>query len=149
MTNHQTSGLQIKASPSEFILKHATGEKIIARALVSTAPFSARYDLNRVEGTISRKEHPLRGHQIAGQIFVAPGVQGGVAGGWALLDMGSRQVGFAGLILGRTNPVMVQGAVTAGIPIAAGISEAFFATVKTGDLIELCPDEKTVRILEG
>jgi hypothetical protein len=131
----------------KFTLSRATGRLAIARALVSPVPFSARYDLDRIHGTISREGHPLQGHPVAGFIYIAPGVQGGVAGGWALLDMVQRGVGFAGLVLGDTNPVMVQGSVTAGIPIASGLSAEDLALIHTGDLVELDPAAKTLTVL--
>jgi len=62
--------------------------------------------------------------------------------------MAKAGVGFAGLILGDTNPVMVQGAVTAGIPIAAGFAPELIESVRTGDLIELDPQNRVLRILE-
>lgn len=135
-------------STTTFDLDKAIGPKVRARALVSTVPFSARYDLDRVNGVISRVDHPLQGSSITDQIYIAPGVQGGVAGGWALLAMAKREVGFAGLVLGDTNPVMVQGSVTAGIPIAAGFSPELLSTVRTGDLVELDPESRTITIIE-
>lgn len=133
---------------NEYTLTQAQGPTVRARALVSPVPFSARYDLDRVEGRISREDHPLKGSSITDTIYIAPGVQGGVAGGWALLSMRKLGVGFAGLVLGDTNPVMVQGAVTAGIPIAAGFDPAMLDDIRTGDLIELDPTAHTLRILE-
>lgn len=135
-------------STSEFTLTQAQGPRVRARALVSPVPFSARYDLDRVGGRISRVNHPLEGASITDTVYIAPGVQGGVAGGWALLAMRKRGVGFAGLVLGDTNPVMVQGAVTAGIPIAAGFDPELLTAVRTGDLVELDPAARTLRIIE-
>lgn len=127
-----------------YRLAYATGEAVEAPVLVSPVAFSARYDLDRVSGVFSRVGHPLKGYTVAGRVLVAPDVQGGVAAGWALLAMKARGVGFAGLIFGVTNPVMVQGAVTAGLPIAAGVDPEAFDVLKTGDLVRLDP---TARIL--
>jgi len=133
---------------TEFAVSRAIGPTVRARALVSTVPFSARYDLDRVNGVVSRIGHPLQGEKIAGRLFIAPGVQGGVAGGWALMAMAKAGIGFAGLVLGDTNPVMVQGAVTAGIPIAAGFAPELLDIVRTGDLLELDPQTHALRIIE-
>lgn len=149
MTDPTTTEVDGQSTDTEcFALERATGERVVARALVSPVPFSARYDLDRVHGRISRSDHPLLGASIAGVVYIAPGVQGGVAAGWALLAMEKRGVGFAGLVLGDTNPVMVQGAVTAGIPIAAGFDPLVIETIQTGDLVELDPASKTLRIME-
>lgn len=132
-----------------FPLAHATGERVEAPVLVSPVSFSARYDLDRVSGEFSRIGHPLKGETLAGKILVAPDVQGGVAAGWALLAMKGRGVGVAGLLFGATNPVMVQGAVTAGIPIAAGVGPELFQLLGTGDLVRLDPSSKTLTILSS
>lgn len=112
--------------------------------VVSPVPFSARYDLDRDTGVIMRLDHPLRGLSIAGKILIAPATQGGVAAGWALLAMRRRGVGIAGLVLGRANPVMVQGAITAGIPILVGVEDEIFTAIHTGDRVLLDPAARRV-----
>jgi predicted aconitase with swiveling domain len=46
-----------------------------------------------------------------------------------------------------TNPVMVQGAVFAGIPITAGWSPAPHGVVRTGDWVRVDPARKTIEVL--
>lgn len=128
----------------EFSALQGTGPMITAEALVTQVPFSARYDLDRQTGIISRADHELRGEPIAGRVLVTRGVQGGVAAGWALLALAARQRCFAGLVFGDTNPVMVQGAVAAGIPILAGIETEFFDEVRSGDSLQLDPANRKV-----
>jgi predicted aconitase with swiveling domain len=130
-----------------FHVAQATGPLVEAPAVVSPVPFSARYDLDRTTGVISREDHPLRGESVKGKILIARGVQGGVAGGWAFLSMRGLGVGPRGLLFGATNPVMVQGAVTAGLPIAAGVDPAFFDNVSHGDIIRLDSVAHEVTIL--
>jgi hypothetical protein len=124
------------------------GEVIEAPALVSTYTFSPRYDLDRVRGVFSRVGHPLHGESISGNILVCPGVQGGIAGGWAFLMMQGRGVGFAGLVFGDVNPVMVQGAAAAGIPIVAGVDQGIFRALKNHQRIRLDPKARKVTILD-
>lgn len=130
-----------------FTVDRATGDDVDAEVIVSPVPFSARYDLDRETGVISRNDHPLRGRSIAGRILVAPAVQGGVAAGWAFLSMRGLGVGPAGLVFGAVNPVMVQGAVTAGIPIVAGVDPAFFDNVGSGDRVRIAPRSFRVTVL--
>jgi predicted aconitase with swiveling domain len=127
-----------------FAVARALGPSVEAPALVSPVPFSARYDLDRDTGVVSRAGHPLRGASIAGAIFVCPAVQGGVAAGWTFLKLAALGVGVRGLVFGRTNPVMVQGAQAAGIPIVAGIDPAFFDVIRTGMVIRLEPAARQV-----
>ena len=86
-------------------------------ALVSAEGFSARYDLDRSTGIIARESHPLYGLSIAGKVLVCPLAKGGFATSWALLDLKARGLAPAALIFRRTNPVVVQGAVLADIPL--------------------------------
>lgn len=130
-----------------FRVGQATGATVEAGVLVSPVPFSARYDLDRTTGVISRSDHPLRGASVRGKILVAPGVQGGVAAGWAFPAMADLGIGPRGLVFGAVNPVMVQGAVTAGIPIVAGIDSAFFDVVRTGDTVRVDPPARQVVIV--
>lgn len=131
-----------------FSARQATGDPVEANVVMCPVPFSARYDLDRVTGVISRNDHPLKGMSVRDKILVAPGVQGGVAAGWAFLAMKGQGVGFAGLVFGLINPVMVQGAVTAGVPIFAGVDEAIFDALHTGDRVRLDPGTKTVTVLD-
>lgn len=130
-----------------FECRHGLGEIVEAPALVSMQPFSPRYDLDRANGTISRRAHPLFGESIAGKILVCPGVQGGIAGGWAFLMMRGRGVGFAGLVFGKVNPVMVQGAAAAEIPIVAGVDETIFTVLQNHQWIRLDPRARQVTII--
>ena len=122
-----------------FPARQGFGPPVEGDVVVSPMPFSARYDLDRVTGAIMRLDHPLQGLSVVDKILIAPAVQGGVAAGWALLDMRSRGVGIAGLVLGRANPVMVQGAITAGIPVLVGLEDEVFAAIHTGDRVLLDP----------
>ena len=131
-----------------FTVEQATGDDVEAEVLVSPVPFSARYDLDRETGVISRNDHPLKGRSVSRRILVAPGVQGGVAAGWAFLSMRGLGVGPSGLVFGAVNPVMVQGAVTAGIPIVAGVDPAFFDAVRSGDRVRIAPRSFRVTVLD-
>lgn len=130
-----------------FRVPQAFGPVVEAPILVNPRPFSARYDLDRMSGAISRADHPLRGQLVAGRILLSPKVQGGVAAAWALLTMASRGVGLAALIFGELNPVMVQGAVTAGVPIGAGIDPGAFDELVTGTLMRFDPREGTLSVV--
>jgi uncharacterized protein len=132
-----------------YAVRQASGPAVRARLLLDPVTFSPRYDLDRVRGTFSRTGHPLFGAPLAGRVLASPGVQGGVAGGWAFLAMAGAGVGPAALVFGDVNPVMVQGAVTAGIPIVAGVDPAFFAEVGTNAVVRVDPAARAVQVLGG
>ena len=130
-----------------YVVQQGSGPAVQARVLLDPVTFSPRYDLDRVRGTFSRTGHPLYGESLAGRVLASPGVQGGVAGGWAFLAMAGEGVGPAALVFGHVNPVMVQGAVTAGIPILAGVDPAFFTDVGVDDLVRVDPAARRVEVL--
>ncbi|MPZ15345.1 MAG: DUF126 domain-containing protein [Chloroflexi bacterium] len=132
-----------------FRVRQAIGPVVDGPALVDPVPFSARYDLDRETGRISRAGHPLEGQSLAGKIILCPGVQGGVAAGWALLAMKALGHGLRGMVFQRVNPVIVQGAQAAGIPIAGGVDEEIFRHVQTGMTVRVDPVGKEVLILEA
>lgn len=131
-----------------FACQQGLGSIVEAPALVSIYTFSPRYDLDRAHGTFSRLGHPLFGESIAGKILVCPGVQGGIPGGWAFLMMRGQGVGFSGMVFGEVNPVMVQGAAAAGIPLVAGVDQAIFTALKNQQLLRIDPRKRQVTILD-
>jgi predicted aconitase with swiveling domain len=135
------------ASATSFAVKRAVGPVAEAEALVCSKPFSPRYDIDREAGTFSRPGHPLEGVSFAGKILFFPGVQGGVMGGWVFLELCSRGRGPAALVFGRTNPVMVQGAIMAGLPILDGIDPAALDSIQNGDVVRVDPANLRVEIV--
>jgi len=108
-------------------------------ALVSPDGFSARYDLDLAAGVISRESHALYGQSIAGRIFVCPTAKGGFATAWALLNLRERGVAPAAMLFGWANPVMVQGAVLAGIALMDRLTPDPMQMIQTGDRVRVDP----------
>lgn len=133
----------------EFTGAVGFGEVVEAPAIVSNDAFSARYDLDHATGVISRETHDLYGQSIAGKILVVPTAKGGTATGWRLLDLRERGVAPAGLLLRTTNPVLVQGAVFAEIPIMHELQPDPVTLIAAGALVRLVPSEGRVETLES
>lgn len=125
----------------------AWGPMIEAPALVMREGFSPRYDLDRLTGVISRIGHSVQGESIKGRILVIPTTKGGVAGGWAFFDLLDKGIAPAGLVFGKLNPVMVQGAVLAGMPVTEGWTPNALDYVASGDLIRIDPANRTITVL--
>ena len=102
----------------QFKVKRAFGPVVEGEALVSTEGFSPRYDLDRGSGLISRPGHALEGHNIKDKILITPSAKGGIAAGWAFYDIKHKGIAPKAFVFGVTNPVMVQGAVFAGIVLS-------------------------------
>lgn len=126
----------------------AWGPVTEAPVLVMREGFSPRYDLDRLTGIISRIGHSAEGESIKGRILVIPTTKGGVAGGWAFFDLLHKDIAPAGLVFGKLNPVMVQGAVLARMPVTEGWPENLLNVLRTGDRIRLDPQAKTITVLD-
>jgi predicted aconitase with swiveling domain len=124
------------------------GPDVEGEVVVSTDTFSIRYDMDRETGFISRKGHALEGQSLAGRIAYFPAVQGGVAAGWAFLALVHRGVAPAGLLFGRTNPVMIQGLVLASIPVMHRLSPDPLTVLRTGDRIRMSPARGTIEVVD-
>ncbi|MBM4436764.1 MAG: DUF126 domain-containing protein [Actinobacteria bacterium] len=122
------------------------GPTVAGPALVSAQGFSARYDVDRDRGVFSRAAHDLFGRSLAGQVLVFPTAKGGVATAWMLRDLRSRGLAPLALVFDRTNPVMVQGAVLAGLPIVHRLTPAPSTAIHTGDWVEVDPTAGEVRV---
>ena len=123
------------------------GPTVEGEALVMQEGFSPRYDLDRWTGVISRIGHSAEGQSIKDRILVIPTAKGGVAAGWAFFDLLHKAIAPRGLVFGKLNPVMVQGAVLARMPIVEGWSPAM-NDLRSGDLLRLVPASKRIEVLD-
>jgi hypothetical protein len=122
------------------------GDLVEGEALVSREGFSARYDLDRATGVISRESHPLYGRSIAGKVFVCPLAKGGFATSWALLDLKARGLAPVAILFNWANPVMVQGAVLAGVALMDQLSPDPLAVISTGNRVRVDPRSARVEV---
>jgi uncharacterized protein len=134
---------------TEFRATAAMGKRVRGRALVAKDGFSARYDLDRVNGVFSRPEHKLVGRSYVGRILVLDAAKGGVATAWMLHEMQARGVVPAALVLNTVNPIMVQGAALAEFTMMSGFETDITQAVPDGALVEVDPecDPPCLRIL--
>ena len=132
----------------ELTVFRATGPVVEGEAVVSSEGFSPRYDLDRWTGEISRPGHAIEGAYITDKILFFPTVKGGIAAGWAFYDLVSKGIAPKAIVFGRTNPVMVQGAVFAGITITEGWSRDPSEVVRTGDTVRVDPGKMRVEVLD-
>src|SRR5262249_58681655 len=93
-----------------FFAAAGMGRKVRAQALVAKDGFSARYDLDRLRGVFSRRDHKLAGESYVGRVLVLDAAKGGVASAWMLHEMKSRGMMPAALVFNAVDPIMVQSA---------------------------------------
>jgi uncharacterized protein len=139
----------VAASEVLAVLKvqRASGPVVEGLALVSQEGFSPRYDLDRWTGLITKPGHKLEGQSIRDAICFFPTAKGGIAAGWAFHDIKHKKIAPRAFVFGVTNPVMVQGAVFAGITITEGWSQPASSVVQTGDWVRVDPARKVVEVL--
>jgi uncharacterized protein len=128
-------------------VERAAGKVVEGIALVSVEGFSPRYDLDRWTGEISRPGHAIEGENIKDRVLFFPTAKGGIAAGWAFHDLKTKGIAPKALVFGVTNPVMVQGAVFAGITITEGWSRDPFGVVRTGDAVRVDPSNRRIEVL--
>lgn len=131
---------------AEIAVSRAVGNNVAGYALVSEEGFSPRYDLDRWSGLISKPGHHLEGESIVEKICFFPTAKGGIAAGWAFHDIAHKKIAPKAFLFGVTNPVMVQGAVFAGITLTEGFSELPQHIVRNGDWVEVDAAAKVIRI---
>ena len=136
---------------SERIIKGhvGIGRTVSGEALVAHDNFSARYDLDRINGTFSRPTHQLFGQNYDGKILVLNIAKGGVATAWMLRAMKETGVIPKALLLNYANPIMAQGAAHADFPMIDRFEEDITAAIKSGDRVTVNPTEGTVTVHEN
>lgn len=134
------------AAAREFVARHATGARVQGVTLVAKDGFSARYDLDRIQGVFSRPAHKLAGQSYRDRILVLDAAKGGVATAWMLHEMKARGVTPLALVFNAVNPIMAQGAALADLPMLAGFDCDITTAVATGARVELIPERRLLRV---
>lgn len=122
------------------------GDRIEAPALVAGDDFSARYDLDLEQGVFSRPTHALFGESYVGKVLVLNRAKGGVATAWMLRAMVATQLAPAALLLNDANPVMIQGAVFAGLTFMDRFEVDVTEVISTNDIVTVDPAAGTISV---
>jgi predicted aconitase with swiveling domain len=132
-----------------FYATAGMGRKLQAPALVAKDGFSARYDLDRINGVFSRPQHKLAGASYVGRVLVLDAAKGGVATAWMLHEMSARGVMPAALVLNAVNPIMVQGAAFADFTMISGFDIDITQAIPNGAQVEVDPtgERPSIRVL--
>lgn len=130
-----------------FRARHAMGRTVRGRALVAHDGFSARYDLDRINGVFSRPAHKLAGQSYVGKILVLDTAKGGVATAWMLHEMTSRGIVPLALVLNSVNPILAQGAALGDVPMLAGFDEDITEVIPNGAEVEVNPQMNQIAVV--
>ena len=134
-------------SPRVWLARHAMGRKVQGLALVANDGFSARYDLDRIQGIFSRPTHKLVGQSYVGRILVLDTAKGGVASAWMLHEMQARQMAPLAIVLNTVNPILAQGAAFGEISMLAGFDGDITAQIAHHATVEIDPQARSITVL--
>jgi predicted aconitase with swiveling domain len=137
----------MSAAIKVFRARQGMGRNVRGVALVAHDGFSARYDLDRIAGIFSRPTHKLVGQSYVGRILILDTAKGGVASAWMLHEMVSRGVMPLALVFNSVNPILVQGAALADLPMLAGFDEDITAAVPNNAEVEVRPGNGELAVL--
>lgn len=136
-------------SSTAFTAKHAMGRRVVGQALVAHDGFSARYDLNRLQGVFSRPTHKLVDQSYVDRILVLDTAKGGVATAWMLHEMRSRNMVPSAIVFNTVNTILAQGAALGDVAMLAGFDVDITAHIPHGAMVEVDPVTHTIRVLDG
>jgi predicted aconitase with swiveling domain len=114
--------------------------------LVARDDFSARYDLDRINGVFSRPAHKLFGQSYVGKVLVLDHAKGGVATSWMLHEMKSRGMAPLALLLNASNPIMAQGAAFAELAFMDRFEVDLTRVLRSGTRVTVDPQAGTVTL---
>ena len=123
------------------------GPEVSGVALVTDDNFSARYDLDRIQGIFSRPQHKLAGQSYVDRIMVFNTAKGGVASAWMLHEMVSRGIAPRAILFNQVNPILAQGAALADMAMCDRFADGdVTALIETGDRVTVKPAEGLVLV---
>ena len=123
------------------------GPAVAGEALVTDDNFSARYDLDRLQGTFSRPQHKLFGQSYVGKVLVVNTAKGGVASAWMLHEMAARGMAPVAILFNRFNPILAQGAALADMAICDRFEDGDVTRlIATGERVRVAPDQGRVTV---
>ena len=144
MTTNMTTGMTITLACHVGI-----GPMVEGVALVADDNFSARYDLDRVNGVFSRPQHRLYGQSYRDVVLVLNTAKGGDATAWMLHEMVSRDMAPRALLLNAANTILAQGAALANMAICDRFTDGDVTQlIRTGDRLTVDPAAGIVTIMD-
>lgn len=118
--------------------KIAVRGKVKGKALVTQIPLTFMGGVDTESGTFNEFLYAeLKGFSMAGRILVFPFGKGSTGDSIRLWRCVQNDVGPIGIINIVADPILVQGAIIANIPMVYDLRETIFDFIKTGDLIAI------------
>ena len=92
-------------------------------------------------------EHDLYNKSCKGRILVFPTPKGGTSNSFAIVELVKNGYGPAALLLRKANPIFVQGAILAEIPIMDRFTQDPLEIIRSDDSVRVRPREGIVEVI--
>ena len=123
------------------------GPKVSGTVLSANDNFSARYDLDRINGVFSRPNHKLFGKPYVDKILVLNESKGGVASAWMLYEMCARRMAPKAILFNKANTILAQGGSFAGLTICDRFEDGdITCLLHTGQNVQVDPSNGKVTV---
>ncbi len=124
------------------------GGVVEGEALVAGDDFSARYDLDRINGVFSRPQHKLHGQSYVDKVLVLNTAKGGVASAWMLHEMTSRNLAPKAILFNRANTILAQGAALADMTMCDRFEGGdVTGLIRSGERVKVDPRRGVVTVM--
>lgn len=124
------------------------GPKVSGIVLSANDNFSARYDLDRINGIFSRPNHKLFCKSYVDIILVLNESKGGVASAWMLYEMITRKMAPKAILFNKANTILAQGASLASLSICDRFEDGDITSlIVSGQNVVVDPPNGSVTIL--
>ena len=124
------------------------GNKDEGIVLCANDNFSARYDLDRINGIFSRPQHKLFGKTYKDKILVLNESKGGVASAWMLYEMKMRDVVPKAILFNKANTILAQGAALANLTMCDRFIDGDITSLlKTDEKVIINPSEGYIEVI--
>jgi uncharacterized protein len=124
------------------------GGNVEGEAVVLSEPFSFTGDFDPDSGTLTMKNHPLFGVRIAGKILVIPSGKGAVNASIGIYRAHQKGNSPAGIICRKGDPITVECAMTADIPILDSFDRDPIDAIRSGDYLKILGEAGIVMICD-
>jgi predicted aconitase with swiveling domain len=114
--------------------------------LVTNAPLSFLGGVDPKTGTVIEPGHPLNGQSIAGRVLAFPHGKGSTVGSYVLYGLARNGVAPAAIVNEEAEPIIVTGALIAGIPLVDQLEGSSIADLPDGATATVDADAGELRI---
>ena len=124
---------RLEARGRPLVPGDARGEAVVVRG-----PISFYGDVDPERGTLRD------GRSIAGRVLVAERSRGSTVGSYVILGLRYNRVAPAAIVMGEAEPIVVAGAVLAGIPLVDRVPRELLEAARDGAVVEVRRDGRVV-----